>query len=334
MWLEDGKLSCSREIIVKVEEDSPTSLSAINMIMPKREITSCYDTSETMIEKGYLYNTYCENGYQAHACGCENDRATITYDGFECDVYKKNPITTSFLRDKSHLNPVIVVNFSEPIVPGKCRAVRINFVIQSALETLFPNTFAFKASYFDIHRLELPREELNFEELEIPVLKMYDEATRQGGFDMFLYIRDKLDAKDFNYHSLALTGNMPDGTHSSTKFPRFMWRARLFDNIRDSLTLKCGVTPMTLVGFLQTPVPIDDITNMKLDILKIEKGGQISLRIGIGAVIFAALTWLLPIDRIIGWFESTKSTLPAQEKHFPQPIAPEVKPKVPDDAKG
>lgn len=295
------------------------------MIMPKREISSCLDMSGSMADKSFLYNTYCEHGYVEHACGCETDCTTITYDGFECDIYKHNPITTTHFRDQSHSNPVISVDFSRPIVAGKSRAIRISFEIPQALDTMFPNTFSFKASYFDAHALVVPKAELDFE-LEIPVYKMYDEAAKKGGFDIFLYIRDKLEARDFNPHSITTTGNMPNGTHSETKFPKFMWRARLFGEVASHRILKCGETAMKLFGLLHTPLPIDDIERMKGDIVRIERGGRIGLNVGVAAIIIAVLTWLIPIDRIIGWCAPHKDKSQENARQAPKDdITPEKK---------
>ena len=281
-------MTCVRTFIVHVKPESPGPLTVVNMLVPFRQVSDFEDQSDTCLNSKYLFNNkaFSTGGFSIKTSNPAEERGVVSYDGFDALVYTTNEV-------KSHSTPkkvsrIISVGFPLlPIEPGDFRLIRIYFKVTSILDEVFPKFYHFEARYFEAAECLKDYELLDVANLEIPVNKIFDMDTKQGGFDIFLYLSPELKGTTFNSLTETTSEHLPNGTEAEQKGQKFIWRARTMILDEKVGFLKSRETELLIGGWINDPFEMEqirgDISCLRLTSINAKK-------IAIGALIIGVLS--------------------------------------------
>lgn len=296
IWLEQsGNLICIRTMIISVKDNSPP-LHEIRMVMPFRQISELIDISDTCLKADYLFNTshYSTGGY--HINSLDIDYGSVYYDFFETDVFLGNMVKEFKSPTKAMNYNIISIAFKDEfkensIKPGTFRLIRIKFKITSMLDEVHPRLYSLELDYFDMNLIHMDYDILDFKNLEIPVKVLFNSQTKQGGFDIFLYLPDNLHSSIYNAYTNTRSSHLSDGLTSTRKNQKLIWRAREFYHDREYLRL--GENPFSAECLINDPFELEEIRGeiqtLKSETISLKRGYKIARNIAITAVIIGLI---------------------------------------------
>jgi len=275
IWLgKSGDLEVIRTFIIYVKEGSDP-LSEIRMLVPFRQTPDLFDLSHTCLQQDYLFNsrTFSTGGFKIDRINAET-HGIITYDFFKTEVFTNNRIKSFDSPNKTAR--IIAIAFSDhPIKAENFRLFRLTFKVTSVLDKLFPRVYSLKLNYFDKSLFVEDCEKLGIQELEVPANKVFDPRSKQGGFDIFLYLAEgRMSSTNFNASTQTTARHMPDGTDSGKLSQKFIWRARLIFPSDETKLLRCEETKFSIEGLISDPYELEELRG-KMSILEI---GQVKIR--------------------------------------------------------
>lgn len=313
LWLyRSGAMICIRTFIVHVLESSPVPLTKIRLLVPFQEVMDLKDLNGTCLEKDYLFNTFSfsTGGYQTKTYEPDKKLGYIKYDFFEKVKVDTNCNLTKYPPKDAELSTVIALECDKsPILRGEYRIFRYAFKVNDQLINFFDEStrvYGFETSYFNNRPYQEAYKGLNILKLEIPALKLVNEVTMQGGFDIFLYLPDALVGTKFNETTETSATHLPDGKRSENRFQKIIWRARhLIEN--DTLELRAGKTVFKLHGLLNDPYQLEgirqDVCNMQNDVARLKQDSKRGMKLTILALIVAIFGFLgLFKEHIVDFF--------------------------------
>lgn len=294
IWIDSsGDLTCIRTFVVHVKSESPGPLTAVNMLVPFRQVSDLEDQSHTCLNSNYLFNNkaFSTGGFSIKTSNPAEKRGEISYDGFDVLVCTNNEI-------KSHSTPkkvsrIISVDFPLlPIEPGNFRLIRIHFKVTSILDEVFPKFHHFEARYFEAAECLKDYELLDVDNLEIPVNKIFNMDTKQGGVDIFLYLPPELKGTNFNSLTETTSEHLPNGTEAEKKGQKFIWRARAM--IPEEVGyLKSRETEFMIGGWINDPFEMEkirgDISHLRLTSMTAKKLAIWALIVGLSSFLVMLL---------------------------------------------
>jgi hypothetical protein len=311
IWIDkSANLTCIRTFIINLKDNS-LPLTEIRMLVPFRQIAEFEDISETCLLDDYLFNGrhFSTGGYEIRSLDIDRTNGIVNYDFFEAVVYTTN-IIKAYECPKNPNCRVIAINMkTAPIKPGEFRLIRIKFKITSVLDEVFPRVYNLELNYFDNSLVYGTYDLLEIKNLEIPVIKLMESDNKKGGFDIFVHLPEDLSSTNFNALTQTTSDHLPDGTLSTRRFQKFIWRARKV--IREDVNLlKAGETPIRVEGLVNDPYELEEIRReigflkenatrlqndtekLQNDTCKIKSGYKIARIIAICAVIIALISLL------------------------------------------
>lgn len=292
IWFDStGGAKCLRSVIIHVLDRSPKPLSQLCFVMPvpRNNITGeIVDKSETCTDIGFGFNSFKTGGYRVESR--EKDGGVIYNDGFEnVRVRYGNKFNIIGIGNTS----VLQATFSEAIQRGEFREVRVGFSVSSLAIKFKEDTYAIDLPYFgDSTSLFNYKEAINQVKghEEIPVIPIYNRETRQGGFDVILYLPPGMEGHDFPaLTKKSIDRHNQDGTEAEER-EKYMWRLR---EATDALQVAFGVRLSIAGNWSYGMEPkIRAMSTMTTFILMklsdVTRSVSKSLWIGIAALIIAA----------------------------------------------
>lgn len=314
IWIEKtGDLVCIRTFIIYVKEKSEP-LNGIRMLVPFRDVLDSTDLSHTCLDEKYLLNagSLADGGYEIQTVDPEKTHGTVSYDFFkDVEVTTKN-LNKAFPAPKTSLCTVIAIDFpQQPIRAGQFRLIRCQFKITSVLDKLFTKreskTYTFEQWYFAKALYSKDFAMLDITNLEVPVNKWYNPETKQGGFDIFLYLSEGMEGRRFNSDAETISRYRPDGTKSEENAQKLIWRARLKCPEKVKY-LKAEKTSFSIQGYIEDPYLLEGIrkavADLKRAFQKSKKWIYIALIISILSFIamLVGRDWIISnVDKVSNW---------------------------------
>ena len=314
IWLEKtGDLVCIRTFIIYVKEKS-TPLNGIRMLVPFRDVLDSTDISDTCLDKKYLLNagSGADGGYEIKTVDPKKIYGTVSYDFFEDVEVTTKIVNKAYAAPETGLCTVIAIDFPEqPIQEGKFRLIRCRFKITSVLDKLFAQreskTYSFEQGYFAKALYLKDFAMLDIKNLEVPVNKWYNPETKQGGFDVFLYLSEGMEGRRFNSDAETISKFRPDGTKAEENAQKFIWRARL-QFLEKVKYLKADKASFSIQGYIEDPYMLEGIrkavADLKRAFQKSKKWIYIALIISILSFIamLVGRDWIISnVDKVSKW---------------------------------
>ncbi|MFH1060671.1 MAG: hypothetical protein V1797_18575 [Pseudomonadota bacterium] len=151
------------------------------------------------------------------------------------------------------------------------------------LEKLFPYVFSIKLRYL---RTKGSEEDLNLLDVysrEIPIKKLFDQQTRQGGFDAFMHLPPGMEGRRFKPFSETTSNHLPDGSVSDKNMEKLIWRARAC--VPEEIDyLRAGQNVFTVEGVLNDAARMQNEINELANEAKFINGKVDSLTLNVGSL--------------------------------------------------
>ena len=305
IWLNsDGSIDCLREFIIS-NESTTNSLTRVRMVLPFRSLLKLEDKSERFLDPNFLFikSSFITGGYELinkdpiHKGG----GGVINYDGFpRVKVQCNNTIVARQL--SPHNATLIEIQSKEdPIAPRELRFIAISFSVSSLLDQMFGSSdiYSLTLSYFNGMPIKQAIEELRGDnsKLEIPAVKIYDKETKQGGFDVFLYLPPNLAGQGFS-DKMAVSKHQFDGTEGPNR-QKFIWRARFVFKDKDLLLM--DKARFDLHGYINNPAKFEEMRSKISNIIETLKKNKKFTVIAIILSILALIKGFWP--NIVSWIK-------------------------------
>jgi len=261
LWVNrEGGLDCLRSFMVH-NLDKNKSISRIRMVIPRESLNKVEDISKKFLDTNYIFvrSSFITGGYRRIKDDPIAECGRIDYDSFkDVNIYYNNIITTRPLKPHSAVL-VEIKNEANPIKPGEFRLIATSFTTNPILKPMFGggDIFHLEVNYFDKRDIQQAIEDLiGAEKLEIPVRKIYNDETKQGGFDIFIYLPPELQGQNFNCERMTTTPHQFDGTEGKDR-QKFIWRGRYIFPKEDYLMM--NKTSFSLEGYIHNPAKFEEM---------------------------------------------------------------------------
>lgn len=227
IWFhEDGSANCLRSMIIHVSDKSPKPLSRICFLLPVPvdSVQEIEDASDTCLNMNFIFNSYKTGGYKVK----EQDEhgGVILNDNFDNVVvcYRNK-----FCKIGIGNTTCVEAKFAKDIKPGEFRELRVRFSISSLAALIRGETYAVALPYFGDHTslsdFKVATDQVRGHE-EIPAIPIYNKDTKQGGFDVIVYLPPGMEGHDFpTLARKSIDRHMEDGSEGEER-EKYMWRLR------------------------------------------------------------------------------------------------------------
>lgn len=227
IWFDEaGNAECLRSMIIHVLDDSPKNLSQLGFLLPapSNHVQRVVDASETCLDRDFIFNSFKTCGYGVKA---RNQNGGIIFnDNFDNMVVRYgNKLDIIGIGNTTCLN----VKFPEDIRPGQFRELRLRFLISSLAVMMREETYAIDLPYFgdytSLSNYKTATDQVKGHD-QIPVIPIYNKDTRQGGFDVILYLPPGMEGHDFpTLAKKSIDKHTEDGTEGEER-EKYIWRLR------------------------------------------------------------------------------------------------------------
>lgn len=291
LWLNsDGGIDCIKIFIIN-NTDTEKSLTRVRMLVPYKNLLEIKDISEKFLDPSFLLTQNSTGGYTLGEYDPIRKLGTITIDGFQnVNVLANNIITTSHLKP-SEVSLVEIKNEVNPILPGEFRLIALSFSVSSLLEQMFgkeSDTYSLCIDYLDkTQNSQALGHLVGNNKLEIPIKKIFNAETRQGGFDIFLYLPPELSGQDFNADKISESELQFNG-QKGEKRQKFLWRGRLLFQDPNIKYLECG-KEFEIHGYVRNPHRIRHVEKKLIELNLFLKENQKWFWVGFVLTIIALI---------------------------------------------
>ncbi|MBA7532966.1 hypothetical protein ES705_25201 [subsurface metagenome] len=252
IWLDTkGTISCIRQFIVSVPNGSKP-LTRIRMLIPFKRVLELKDLSGTLLDKNYVFNSLNTGNNEVNRHDPIKKIGNIKYDDFQnvevlYDV--ENLLLSTSVMNQASL--IEIQRKDNGLQPGNLWVIRLSFVITLVWDLLFEDNYLLEFEYFNSFKYKDELSKLGNRKLEIPLRKIFNSETKQGGADIFLYLLHPLQGRDFNSHKETVAKHMFEGKEGEQNYQKFVWRGRIA--FPDDEFLKLDKTSWQLKGYAVNP---------------------------------------------------------------------------------
>lgn len=235
IWFnEDGDANYLQSMIIHVLDDSPKPLSQLFFLLPapKDHVRDVKDASETCLDDQFVFNSFKTLGYRIKTK--DENGGTIFNDGFDnVTVRYGNTLDEPLIIGNT---TCISVKFNGDIQSGEFREIRLRFLI-SGLATSRRTAYTVDLSYFGDYTVEADyKVAVNSVKghAQIPVIAIYDKDTKQGGFDVILYLPPDMEGRDFPALARkSIDTHTEDGSEGDER-EKYIWHLREATDAREA----------------------------------------------------------------------------------------------------
>lgn len=227
VWFDStGDAKCLRSAIIHILGDSPKPLSQLSFLIPvpRDHILEILDRSETCLAVDFPFNHFKTGGYKIKTK--TESGGTIFNDGFD-DVTVRHGNTVDIIGIDN--TSVVTLKFAQEIRRGEFREVRFLLSISSLATIIREDTYAIDLPYFgeftSLSTYRAATDQVRAHE-QIPVIPIYNKDTRQGGFDVILYLPPGVTGHDFPALATKSIDRYNEEGVESEGREKYIWRLR------------------------------------------------------------------------------------------------------------
>lgn len=304
IWLDkNGVAEILHSIIVGVVGGHPLEQLSMLLAVEDGSIEDLRDASETCFKEPdeCYFNRAKTNGYRIEEQPDTDGLGYVFVDGFNhVEVCTQNRVTHKAVANSC----LVTVSFGKkPIAPGSFRKLRLYSKLKLPVHRLNnkeEESYTIEFGYFDATSFQDAIQIIGGQEHEIPVRAIIDHKTRQGGFDVFVYLPPSFTGRNWwggepRTEYVEVSGQEAGVARTKYTFRLRKWlveRSRSPEEI-PSLRIKASEDPFRISGDVVRRLPLLNALNEK--VRKLAHQSHVAILIGGAAILLAVVGIILTL---------------------------------------